>query len=84
MVLLSTCSHIRFCVKWTTKLGGVRAVAAHLTAIQSALKMLSGRIGILHRHIQNMQDGSVRPPSACLVQLWQKLLLKMLAHLARM
>ena len=33
------------------------AVAAHLTAIQSALKMLSGRIGILYQHIQKMQDG---------------------------
>lgn len=39
------------------------AVAAHLTAIQSALKMLSGRIGILHQHIQSMQDGNDRPPS---------------------
>lgn len=40
------------------------AVAAHLTAIQSALKMLSGRIGILHQHIQSMQDGNHCPPPA--------------------
>ena len=39
---------------------GGRAVAAHLTAIQSALKMLSGRIGVLYLHIQKMQDGDSR------------------------
>ncbi|DBB04951.1 TPA: hypothetical protein ACH3X3_010232 [Trebouxia sp. C0006] len=47
---------------------GTDQLAAHLTAIQSALKMLSGRIGILYQHIQKMQDGLVPYDHALLRQ----------------
>ena len=33
------------------------AVAAQLTAIQSALKMLTGRIGLLYQHVQKLDAG---------------------------
>ncbi|KAL3161406.1 hypothetical protein ABBQ32_010296 [Trebouxia sp. C0010 RCD-2024] len=47
---------------------GTDQLAAHLTAIQSALKMLSGRIGILYQHIQHMQNGQVPHDHALLRQ----------------
>lgn len=39
----------------------VLAVAAHLTAIQSALKMLTERIGLLYQHVQKMEAGKLFP-----------------------
>ncbi|DBA83566.1 TPA: hypothetical protein ACH3X2_006482 [Trebouxia sp. C0005] len=47
---------------------GTDQLAAHLTAIQSALKMLSGRIGVLYQHVQKMQDGQVPYDHALLRQ----------------
>lgn len=45
---------------------GILAVAAHLTGIHSAIKMLHSRIKVLHHYLQAMQKGII----VSLVQKW--------------
>lgn len=47
---------------------GTDQLAAHLTAIQSALKMLTERIGLLYQHVQKMEAGYVPYDHALLRQ----------------